>query len=93
LYIVFPKYFQANALTWVTATIGPFNVLSVTQEKSFDLGSADPRGSPTAVNLWLETDVFQLRKHYAESKLVFDKIHMFPRSVRAHCQGQSFSPE
>jgi hypothetical protein len=39
--------------------------LFLTQEKSFDLGSTDPCGSPTAVNLWLETDVFQLRKHYA----------------------------
>jgi hypothetical protein len=29
-------------------------VLFVTQEKSFDLGNADPRGSPMAVNIWLE---------------------------------------
>jgi hypothetical protein len=41
----------------------PPELLFVTQEKSFDLGSTDPRGSPTAVNLCLETEVFQLRKH------------------------------
>jgi hypothetical protein len=29
-------------------------LLCVTQENSFDLGSADVRGSPMAVNLWLE---------------------------------------
>jgi hypothetical protein len=40
-------------------------VLFLTQEKSFDLGSTDPCGSLKVVNLWLETDVFQLRKHYA----------------------------
>jgi hypothetical protein len=38
-------------------------VLFVTQEKSFDIGSTDPRGSLKVVNLWLETNVFQLRKH------------------------------
>jgi hypothetical protein len=33
--------------------------------KNLDLGSTDLCGSPTALNLWLETDVFQLRKHCA----------------------------
>jgi hypothetical protein len=41
-------------------------LLPVAQEKSFDLASADPRGSSTTINLWLETDVFQLRKHCAQ---------------------------
>jgi hypothetical protein len=35
-------------------------VLFVTQEKSFDFGSADPRGNPMAVNLWLE--ICQLKR-------------------------------
>jgi hypothetical protein len=29
----------------------------VTQEKSFDLESTDPRGSPMATNLWLDSPV------------------------------------
>lgn len=33
--------------------------LSITQQKSFDLGSMDPCGSPATMNLWVETDVFQ----------------------------------
>jgi hypothetical protein len=37
----------------------------VTRKKSFDIGSTDPFVSPTAINRWLETDVFQLRKHCA----------------------------
>jgi hypothetical protein len=59
-----------------------WHVLFVTQEKSFDLGSVDPRGSPTAIKLWLE--ICQL-KHifktldYAElNPYIFYKIHMFP---------------
>jgi hypothetical protein len=36
-----------------------------TLDKSFDLCSTDQRESPTGINLWLETDIFQLRKHYA----------------------------
>jgi hypothetical protein len=39
--------------------------MTVTQDNSFDFGSTDPCVSPTALNLWLETDVFQLRKHCA----------------------------
>jgi hypothetical protein len=68
--------------------------LSVTQEKNFDFGNADPRGNPTTVNLQQETDVFQLRKYYVQLKPhVLDKVHMFPHSVRTHCQGHNFSPE
>jgi hypothetical protein len=53
--------------------------LPATQEKSFDLGSADPRGSPTVVNLWLETDVFHLIKSYAQLKPYhFDKVNTLP---------------
>jgi hypothetical protein len=36
------------------------HLLFVTQEKSFDLGSADPHGSPMAVNPWLE--ICQLKR-------------------------------
>jgi hypothetical protein len=35
-------------------TVFAWKILFVTQEKTFDLGSADPRGSPMAENLWLE---------------------------------------
>jgi hypothetical protein len=69
-------------------------VLFITQENSLELGSVYPRGSPTAENLRLEADIFQLRKHYAQLKpYIFDKIHMFLSNVHPHCQGQSFSPE
>lgn len=36
------------------------------QKKDVDLGIKDPRGSPTVVNLWLETGVIHLRKLYAQ---------------------------
>jgi hypothetical protein len=52
-------------------------ILFLTQEKSFDFGSTDPSGSLKVVNLWLETDVFQLRKYYAvlqSSSMLFVQV-------------------
>jgi hypothetical protein len=69
----------------------PDTTYPVTQEKSFDLGSADSCESPTVVNLWLETDVFRLRKFFPQLKPY--KVSMLPPQHPWHCQGQSFSPE
>jgi hypothetical protein len=41
------------------------DVLFITHEKSFDHGSADPCGK--VVNLWPDTDVFQLRRTAVDS--------------------------
>jgi hypothetical protein len=69
---------RSNAQQTISARLSQ-NLLSETQEKSFDLGSTDSRGSPTVVNLWIETDVFYLRKLYAQLKHYdFDKVKMLP---------------
>jgi hypothetical protein len=55
------------------------SVLFVTQEISFDFGCVVPCRSSMAVILWLEIDVFQLKKHNAYLKsYIFNSVHKVP---------------